>query len=520
MTPSSASPISSLASREPLTALRRRSLRGLLDHLSPQDHAAVRTCADRLHALLRDTPDRAGPGRGTVMVGYGGGKDSTYTLAFVRAVQLAVAERHGRPFVLRTATNRHSGMPRAVMENIDRAYAALGMRDDPACELLLIDGDAVQPFDVDAPQPAHVAARNRDDILMTGHRTGAEARPTFCNACNLSMANAFGVASAHDGGVDIVITGDSKEEQRAYAVWISRLSRQVRGRAAGPGRPGFPRLLGALDGVARAYFADIHGPHAHDAVAQRAVRTDVPSRLRFFSIYGETAYDAGSHWDLLVGHLGFVFDDLAFSFTESDCANPALMAHLRGLRCQYVFGRGYEEGLAEYVGFALRLMRRKEFPQHLIDEMAARYAAPGAPERMRSRVNDFARRAYGLDEDQLICMVHSPFTGRGAHLGDFLRGFLSSRDPGLAGQEAAIRALLAGDGPGDRELRCAVERLSGLDLGQLRVLYRSEPMGPASAAGSAPTLLDSVLADDPHQDRIRTRHSPDGPEITETISGR
>jgi hypothetical protein len=31
--------------------------------------------------------------------------------------------------------------------------------------------------------------------------------------------------------------------------------------------------------------------------------------------------------------------DPAFSFTESDCANPTLMAHLRGLKCERLYGR-------------------------------------------------------------------------------------------------------------------------------------------------------------------------------------
>lgn len=521
MNPAEATPVSG----ETLTGLRERALDELLGALTPRDRAAVGHAATRLHALLRE---RHAPDGGTVLVGYGGGKDSSYTVAFVRAVQLTVAARHGAPFRLRSATNRHAGMPRAVLDNIDRAYRALGMHRDPACELLLVDGNTVHPFRADAPQSPQVTARNRTDILMTGHRTHADARPTFCNACNLSMANSFGLAAAHGGGVDAIVTGDSSAEQRAYTAWISRLSRQVTGPGDAPadraGTPGFPRLLSAMDDIAQAYFADIHGSSARETVAEHGVHTDVPERLRFFSIYGETNYDAGSHWDLLTGHLGFVFDDLAFSFTESDCANPSLMAHLRGLKCQYLYGRSYREGLEEYVAFALRLMRGKEFPQQLIDRMAARYADPGAPAAMRARMNDFARDAYGLDERQLICMIHSPFAAEGTHLG----GYLRSREPELAGREDAIRALLGvapdgvegASGAPDRDgLGALLERMSGLDLGQLRVLYHSDLVarGPRE---QPPVLLESILEGDPHKERIRTRHSPDGPEVVETLSGR
>jgi hypothetical protein len=164
-------------------------------------------CAVRLYAELRD---REHLERNTVLIAYGGGKDSSYMLAFVRLVQLIIHRIYGRTFRMRVATNRHAGMPRAVMENIDRVYRALGLFGDPDCELLVIDGDRVSVFDVDLPQSPDVVRRNRTDILMTGHRTGGDARPTFCNACNLSMVNSFGLAAGYDGGVDLIVTGDSR----------------------------------------------------------------------------------------------------------------------------------------------------------------------------------------------------------------------------------------------------------------------------------------------------------------------
>ncbi|MFB1042450.1 PqqD family protein [Streptomyces chrestomyceticus] len=499
-----------------VAALRARSLDGLLGHLTPSDREAVRRSAHALRRLLRDQHAR---GTGTVLVAYGGGKDSSYTVAFVRGMQLFAAQRYGETFTLRAATNWHAGMPRAVMENIDRVYEALGMYADPACELLLIEGGHVRPFAVDVPRSPQVTARNRTDILMTGHRTRADARPTFCNACNLSMARAFGIAAAHGQGADLIITGDSPDEQRAYTAWISQLARKVPRHSGERGRPaGFGQVLGALDDVARAYFTDIHGPWELPG-PDHGVPSQVPPHLRFFSVYGGTAYDAGSHWDLLTHHLGFVFDDLAFSFTESDCANPALMAHLRGLKAQYLFRRDYREGLDEYAAFALKLMRRKEFPQPLIDTMAARYAAPEAHTVLRARVNAFAAEAYGLDERQLVCMVHSPFTAAGAAL----RPYLRSQAPRLAEHEAAVRHLLSAqvtedsttadtaDTADGARLTADLEELSGLHLRQLRTLYGSD---------LHPSLVQHILRGDPHKERIRTRHAPDGPEVDETLSGR
>jgi hypothetical protein len=473
--------------------------------------AALR-CAARLQAAL---PHPRALARNLVLVAFGGGKDSAYTLAFVRAMQLVLDRVHGTTFRLRVATNRHAGMPRAVLENVDRAYRALRLPDDPDCELLLVDGDEVASFDVAAPQRAAVIARNRLDILMTGHRTFADGRPTFCNACNLSVFNSFGLAAAYGDGADIIITGDSQQEQRQYALWVSRLARRVAPAAEGGRRPGLGRLLSQLDRVGQVYFTDIHGPAAAEAVAQRRVTAEVPERLQFFSIYSDTQYAVGDHLELLTGFLGFQFDDVAFSFTESDCGNPALMAHLRGLKCERVYRRSYAEGLAEYVEFALDLMRKKDFPAALVEQMRGRYDGPGAVARMRRAAGEYALDTFGLTEEQLVCMTYSPFAEQGAGIATYLR----QEHPGLAGRADDVHALLADESGTDRWLAGELFRISGLELPRLRVLYRSSVRRPG-AAGKGTVVIDAVLAGDPHKAVIRTRHTKDGPSRFEEISGR
>jgi hypothetical protein len=470
-------------------------------------------CSVRLEAELPNRPELE---RNLVLVAFGGGKDSAYTLAFVRAMQLILYRVHGRTFRMRVATNRHAGMPRAVMENIDREYDALRLTDDPDCELLLVDGTEVTRFDVDSPQRDQVVRRNRLDILMTGHRTFADGRPTFCNSCNLSVFNAFGLAAAYGDGADVLITGDSPQEQRQYTFWVSRLARQL-GAAAPATRPrdgqnGFGRVLGQLDGIAQVYFADIHGAAATDAIAERRVSTQVPERLRFFSIYDETGYAAGDHFELLTGFLGFRFDDLAFSFTESDCANPALMAHLRGLKAEHLFQRSYDEGMAEYVEFALGLMRNKDIPGELVEMMRARYDSPDALKRMRRAAEEYALETFGLTEEHLVCMTYSPFAGQGARL----ERFLDREHPDLAGRAGEIHALLAG-GAGEPAVAAELERISGLEPSQLRVLYSRSAQTPGP--GGTP-VIDLILTGDPHKAVIETRHTQDGPTTFEQISGR
>lgn len=501
-----------------IAAMRTQAFDELQTALPRADREAVVQCSARLQAVL---PYRDRLHHNVVLVAYGGGKDSSYVLAFVRTIQLVLLRANGSTFQLRVATNRHAGMPRAVLENIDRAYRALHLVDDPDCQLLLIDADDVSPFSVDAPQRQEVVERNRLDILMTGHRTFADGRPTFCNSCNLSMVNSFGLAAAYEGGVDVIVTGDSRQEQRDYALWVRRLARRLAPSATLSQQRDFGGFLSDVDTIAQAYFTDIHGPEAVEEIERRRVRAVDTGALQFFSIFADTTYSSGDHFELLTDFLGFRFDDFAFSFTESDCGNPAVMAHLRGLKCERVYGRSYQEGMDEYAHFALGLMRRKEFPEHLVDVMRARYEGADGVARMRASATRFAREAYGLDEEQLVCMVHSPFAEKGAGLADFLR----REHPDLAGREADVHLLLAADAslplPGfdDGALTDKLQQLSGLGIRQLRMLYGTSLRG-VDGRPSGTALIDAVLDGDPHKEVIQTRHSPDGPVVLEQISGR
>ncbi|WP_229402498.1 hypothetical protein [Micromonospora okii] len=478
--------------------------------LPEQDVPAVERCATDLYNAL-PRPDELG--KNIVMVAYGGGKDSAYAVAFVRAVHLALAERHGETFQLRIVTMRHGGMPYQVMLNIDRTYRALGVYDDPHTELLLLEGDQVRPFERDRAMPYKLLEFNRTDMLMSGHRAYGDGRATFCNACNLNVANSFGVAARHGDGVDLIITGDSPREQRDYALWIRKLARKAGQKPADSGK-GFKGTLETLNGLAQAYFQEIHGTENVERIQERGVTSDVPVGLQFFSIYDYTSYASGAHWQLLTGHLGFVFDEIAFNFTESDCANPALMAHLRGLRTERAYKRSYAEGIGQYVDFALGLMERKHFPQHLIDEMRERYRTDAGVETMRKVAAQYAEDAFGLNETQMVCMVYSPFAGRAANLHEFLAG----EHPELVQDEERIRAVLAG--AEDGELAARLERISGLSITDLRVLHDGPLWSPSTDVSVQAPVLQQVMSTDPHQKVITAKYNREGDEILDRVAGR
>ena len=495
---------------------RRRSsvFDALHRHFGEKNIAAAGRAAVRLQTAL----DRHAAGRlpPVVLLAYGGGKDSSYMVAFVRLVQLLLHAEGKRAPRLRILTNRHVGMPVAVLENIDRAYRALELYDDPEVELLIVEGDVISEFRVDRPMPRQLVERNRLDVLMTGHRCHGEGRPTFCNACNLSMVSAFALGARHDGGVDLVITGDSADEQRAYLAWVNRMSRKLG--ADGPRPRDFTTFVEAVGTISDRYFLDIYGGPATLSEGAAGPSMGTPG---FFSIYADTAYESGEHWSVLTGLLDFVFDDLAFSFTESDCANPALMAHLRGLRAEHVLGAAYQTGLAEYVAFATRMMRAKRFPEHLVATMLERYATPAGVAAMRETISSYARDAHGLDENQLICLVHSPLAGRGRYLDRYLR----SEPGGLRPAHApAIHALLDGTHApvGDTAaLAAELESVSGLELRWLRTLYHAEHAAPAPGQLIPPvTPIGQLLAGDPHKDVVVVPGRPGEAPTQTLITGR
>lgn len=480
----------------------------LLTFFNPPEITGIAQLCNRLVQKygIEDLPSR------TLLVAYGGGKDSTYTVAFLRAVQLRLAQEHGVTFMLRSATMRHAGVPRAVMENIDRVYRRLGMLDDGRAELLINDLDQVRPFHVDLPFPESLRNINRRDILLNGHRTQGDGRPTFCNACNLNVANFFGRAAWHNTPVDAVFTGDSAEEQRTYFAWIMRLAREAGADIRSLRDSGFHGVLKGLNAIGQAYYAEVHGEDEHEELDRRKVAAgDVGHIPEFISIYDLVHYDLDAHRDLITGFLGFEIDELAFSFTESDCANPAVMAHLRGLKAQHVEKRSYEQGVREYVQLGQTLMAKKQIPEDLQDIVLARYATPERIESMRIRMIQFCEDAHRISLDQSICMVYSPFVGKGRRLAVWI----DSEHPELADNIDDITAVL-NDDDNNELIRPLLESFSGLPVASLRHLWRQ----PEVDFDQRDTLLARVREGDPHKAPVDIRDGDSQTIRTTVISGR
>ena len=209
----------------------------LAEALGPDEMVSALRCLAAMVEQFGKKGRRIGDAR--VLVLYGGGKDSSYAVAFVRAIQLIALETFGATFKLRVGTYRHPGMtPPALRANMKAVYSALDLFGDRNVELLLVDGEEVVPFDADRTIPREVRESGRRSLLMAAHRSGGEARASMCDACNLGMTRSFQQLSAYGEPVDLIVTGDSAAEQRRYAVWTKRAAERVGVNVAGArGRP-------------------------------------------------------------------------------------------------------------------------------------------------------------------------------------------------------------------------------------------------------------------------------------------
>lgn len=448
-----------------------------------------------------------------VMVPFSGGKDSAYTVALLRAAQLSIAGRSPATFNLRVATMRHAGVTPAVLGNIQRTYSALFLHDDPRVELLEVDHEIVRVFEPDAPISYSAREQNRSDMLVSGHVSAGDGRTTFCNSCYLRLAGFFERATTWGSGVDAVVSGDSRKEQKQYVTWVMRLAPRTAYRFNDGASQSFNAMLGVIGSISESYHQELYG--ANDESAEpMSVPVSVTSKAgapAFIAISDLIVSNAEEHWKLLTEFLGFRFDDLAFSFSESDCANPLLMAHMRGLKVQYVQGRSYAEGIAEYLQLAKTLMCRKGMPKRLIDQAMKAYASEEGIATRRELAATFAQEGFGVSEAQLICLLFSPFVNEGRDL----EGFLRRLHPGMLVALPDLHKALQGSAAPDQVLQWLGD-ISGLTLEGLQSLYRKRRV----EFDDQESIIARVRASDPDKGRVMTVDPQTGGAVAEILSGR
>lgn len=405
-----------------------------------------------------------------VLVAHGTGAGSSYTLALLRAAQLTLAGRAPRTFHLRVATLRHAGMTQAALDTLHRGYSALFLHDDPRVELLMVENQQVLPFNHLRPASGIARDTSRRNLLMVGHLTSGDLRQALCNDAYLALGDFYQRVTTWNGGVHALVSGDSSRKQRAYLAWLKKAA--LSAGVAVPARQ--PLVLSGLfarmDEWSTGYYHDVYGEH-YDAA-------DTPDKddhrhlayIGIADLMEAVDYPSGP---LLQQFLAYQPDEFGFHFSQPTYVNPLLMAHLHGLQAECLRELDYAQGASGFVQQATLFMRRKQMGEHLI----AQAATPDG----RVLSAGYAQEQFGLDENQLNCLICSPFIRHGERLESFLR----QCHPGMLVALPELHKALQGKPVAEMLAQWAID-ISGLPINLLQHLYRKRSATAAPCVAAAP----------------------------------
>lgn len=428
-------------------------LQRLVGHFSRTERTSLQLLIQRI-VVAAGGIERLGEYR--VLVAHGTGPGSSYVLTLLRAAQLTLAGRTPRTFQLRVATLRHAGMTQTALDTLHRGYSALFLHDDPRVELLMVENQEVLPFNHLRPASGTARDSSRRNLLMVGHLTSADLGQTLCSDAYLALGDFYQRVTTWSGGVHALVNGDSSRKQRVYLAWLKKAA--LSAGVAVPARQ--PRVLSGLfacmDEWSNEYYRDLYGEYYVDGTPEDKDNHRHLAYICVADLMGAVDYESGP---LLRQFLAYQTDDFGFHFSHPAHVNPLLMAHLRGLQAESLRELDYEEGVLGFVQQATPFMRRKQISEHLI--------ARAATAEGRALAAGYAQELFGLEENQLNCLMFSPFIRHGERLESFLR----QCHPGMLVALPELHKALQGKPVADMLVQWATD-VSGLPLDLLQHLYR------------------------------------------------
>lgn len=456
-------------------------LQRLLEHLSQAQRASLQLLIQRL-IVAAGSIEKIKDLR--LMFVFDACQPSAQALACLRAAQLSIAARAPGTFRLRIATAWQAGMSPTAQANIESTFSRLFMHDDPRVDLLVLDAGQLLTYDRRRAPSSEQQEAERQEWLLCGHLSGdASLLANFASHGYMNLAELARQALRWKGGVDAIISAESRPDRKRYLAWSRRSLRNADLLGVRPIHSCATSLLDGLGELRMRYLDTLLGK---EEVCRQLPEPDTGCRpaLRFITI-DDLVFDPDMAQDERLSHfLGYRFDEQAFSCGRAGSANPLLLAHMHGLRAEFIDNTRYRDGIALYLQHARHLMQRKGVAPTL-QACVLDYWQPDALEERRAQANDFALHAYGLNEAQLVCQLFGPFVGQGLHLEAFLRRC----HPGMLVALPYLHKALRGQ-PAPEPVVQWLRDISGLPLEVLRRLYSRE----ASPARSTAGLLGSLQA--------------------------
>jgi len=491
--------------QQAMSYVYRQVLKKLTTCFSKSQRAALQLLVQRLRVAAGDTPDLS---TYTLLLTCSGGKDSLQTLIFLRAAQLSIAERIGSTFILRVATCRYAGLTQAALGNIERACDALFLHDDPRVQMLMVDECQVLPLDTRQSLSAGAMSAHRLNMLMSGHLTAGDERVTFGNSGYLSMAEFYQRAMAWQGGVDAVAVAESPREVRHYLAWGLRAARERGAGAPLSGGTGPLEWLEAFEELRESYYRELHGGRQGGNESDPVIGCTAP--VHFIALHGLLDGNHPGHWQLLMDLVNYEFMGQGSGIGDFDCISPLLMAHMQGLRAEFLTIRDYRSGVHDYLRMAVPLMRSKGMPESLVRRHLALWGDQSHLDERRAVANQQARQAFDVEETHLICLLFAPFVEHG----NGLKLYLQRCHPGMLVALPGLHGVLQGH-PGAETLKRWLISVSGLPLVAVQRLYRMQRI---DLKGDR-SLLACLQGKGCSKARARAPQSVSGRSIDNLISG-
>ena len=344
-----------------------------------------------------------------VLLAYGGGKDSTLALLFVRLAQEFSMQITKKPFKLHIVVHVHPGMREDVFDNIDKVFNALGLYDDKENVVINYQTKNVTMENIKNEIPKEVKDKFRREILLLGHMSKGLGRSTFCYTCNMDMIMAIiSYIYGSKDKIDYIITGDSRAEKKSYSEWLGNIFSYAKGRP-----------VNISDYEPKTFMRDFI-KLTNMFQTEYGLGGEKINENRFLVTYPELFSDI--HKDLhdvlkdfreMLQSIGFSMTGISSSFSETDCYYPRIMAHMAGLRGGE---EHYSEYLKAYLKHPLNFMKTKGFDDESINNAEGLFQDNST----RIEIEDFVEKKLDITPLQLESLVYSPFLEDGVRLDDFL----------------------------------------------------------------------------------------------------
>lgn len=407
-------------------------LQRLLEHMSQAQRASVQLLVQRL-LVIAGGQDYIGSIE--VFIVHGVDRRSAHLLACLRAAQLSIAVRHDTTFRLRVLAARLPVLDDAALAIHERCFSALFLQDDPRVQLLRADGGQLGPF---CARPACTAAQLADAgnaWLLFGHLTGGQPDALLGARAYLQLAVSLGQALAGEGGAQALVSAVPLAQRHRLLAWGQRCLRHT-----------------------------VELEHTHTALAEGLehlgrVLADPWSEPQPPSQNLSAGEPRVVAVEDLLQHLdgSFALDRMLGREDRLPCQvqgpaglfDPLPLAHLHGLKAQFIEQRSYREGA-----------------QAFFQRLAQAAVAWPQGEVLRTEAKARLQAAYGVSEEQVVCQLFTPFQGAGHNL----EAFVLRCHPGMRVALPYLHRALQGRPCPDPVSQWLVDT-SGLQLPQLRAIY-------------------------------------------------